>query len=262
MSYLDLPDAFVVDADPAAQHDAEVAQRAQMELLAILGHDLRNPLNAIVTSVEVLRRVAAEGGLAARSESALAASAESVMARQTVKLTNMVERLLEIGHVLAEPVGLNPSEFALRALLESVVATRRSIAAGRGQTLGTDFPAEIYVRADPVCVEHMLADLLDRAIELAQPNGHLQISLTRLDADARLRVGDDGPGLPPERAARLFDPVQDSVCANSRVFEHRLMLVRQRALQYGGWVAVQSSARGTTFELSLPALPQPSNGFL
>ena len=235
-----------------ARHDAQAANRAKDELLSMLGHELRNPLNAIVTSVEVLRR--------APPESTTAESARAVIARQARKLASMVDDLLDIGHVMADEVTLQLRPLDLMPLVDACVAEARARAGERRQRLTHEALCSVWVRADPRRITQLLLNLLDNAIKHSPTGSTIHAELIQSDGTAVLRVHGSGPGIAPALLTRAFEPLVQGERAPERPaggLGIGLTLVKRLVELHGGSVEARSSGEGSVLELRLPAIDLP-----
>ena len=241
-----------VEREQLARRDAEAANRAKDELLAMLGHELRNPLNAIVTSVEVLRR--AEAG------SDLAASARAVVARQTQRLAAMVDGLLDVGQLMAGEVTLQTSTVELAELVRAAVAAAQATAGARGQHLLVGELARVWICAEPRRIGQVLTQLLDNAVKYTPEDGAIRVDLREHGGSAVLRIADTGPGVAPELLARIFEPFvqgERGLARSAGGLGIGLTLVRRLVELHGGTIRAETSADGTTFEVRLPAIAPP-----
>ena len=230
--------------------EAEAANRAKDELLAMLGHELRNPLNAIVTAVEVLHR--AEPG------SDLATSARAVIARQTRKLAAMVDELLDVGQVMADEVSLSLRPLDLAELVRSAVVGAQASAAERQQQLVAGELAALQVQGDARRLGQVLGHLLDNAMKHTPAGGAIRVELLHDGGDALLRVQDSGPGIEPDLLVRMFEPFvqgERSLDRPAGGLGIGLALVKRLVELHGGSVRAGTSAQGSQFEVQLPALP-------
>ncbi|WP_448170268.1 sensor histidine kinase [Rhizobacter fulvus] len=232
-----------------APRELETARRAGVQLLSMLGHELRNPLNALVTSAEVLR--------SAPPGSAVAESARAVIARQTRKLSDMVDRVLEIGHVMTDDVALSIEPTELRAALQAAMSAATPQADASGHALALDAPAPIRVNADPVRVVQVMSQLLGNALRHTPAGTAVVVSLRRDDGDAVISVRDTGPGIDAAVLPHVFDPFAPS----RRVVDRTggglgvgLALARRLVELQDGSITVASSPGRTVFEWRMPAL--------
>ncbi len=228
-----------------ARQDAQAASRARDAWLSMLGHDLRNPLNALVTSAEVLR--------AAPPDGAIAESARAVVTRQTHKLVALIDGLLEAGRVLSQDIALELQPVELRDAVRAGIASARAQAAERGSHLELRADAAVWVRADPARVAQVMAQLLANALRHTPAGGTVTVELREAAGSAVVTVRDTGPGIDADLLPRIFEPfVKRGVDRGSGGVGVGLALVRRLVELQGGTVAARSSPGGSTFEWRLP----------
>ncbi len=246
----------------ASEHEArtmaERQNRAKDEFLAMLGHELRNPLAAIVNATQVLRI----GGGGPSAGGGAAAKASTIIARQSGHLTRIVDDLLDVGRVHSGKILLTRRPLRLDLL---VAAHADGVSAGRGA--GHRFEvqvAPVWVDADPTRIEQVVANLVDNAIKYTPVGGRIALSVG-LSADGQeavLAVADSGMGI----AADLMPNVFELFVQGERALDRAqggmgvgLALVRQLAVMHGGRVSVQSAGagQGSRFEVRLPAIAAP-----
>jgi signal transduction histidine kinase len=240
--------------------EAESASRAKDEFLAMLGHELRNPMNAIVTSVEVLGHIGVDAPAAS--------SARAVIARQTRKLARMTEELLDVGRLLADDAELLCQPLQLAQLVQRRVDAARDASAAKRQSLHASL-AEVWVHADAQRIAQIVDRLLDNAIKYSPIGASIDFTL-EVDparrALAMLRVADTGPGIAPELLPRIFEPFSQG----PRGLDRRegglgigLTVVRRVVELHGGCIGVrnrradEASPDGAVFELCLPVIEAP-----
>lgn len=234
-----------------ARIQAEAANRAKDEFLAMLGHELRNPLSAISAAIEVLNRVSAD------SEAAL--NARNIAARQTRHLAHMMDDLLDVGRVVSGKVLLTRRPLDLAALARRAVSTLEVTGEGRAHTLRLALE-EVWIDADATRIEQVLANLLTNATKYTPAGSTVTVSVRREGEQAVLSVADDGPGIPPALLPRIFDLfVQGERTPDRRAggLGLGLTLARRLVELHGGTVRADSSERGTLFEVRIPAIAPP-----
>jgi signal transduction histidine kinase/ActR/RegA family two-component response regulator len=240
---------------------AETAKNAMSRFVAIVSHEIRTPLNALLNNLTLL----ADSGLGAPQQASLD------MARQSGDaLMALVNDILEMSRMEAGQLALRPSVFALRSVIESVLAMFATQAAERRlalrQTVAADVPPEIF--QDPGRLRQVLINLVSNAVKFAAP-GEVRVLAEMQDhagaAWLRLAVRDRGPIIAPEGRARLFEPF-------SRLGESSvvmpigtglgLAICRHIAGLMGGQIAcsvwmVGEYEAGNEFWISLPLKPMP-----
>ena len=242
-----------------AREEAEASNRAKDEFLAMLGHELRNPLDVIGTAVRVLD---SQTGEPAR-DAGTSRRARGVLARQVLQLGRLVDDLLDVGRVTTGKIRL------VRVPVNLADAVERCVA-GLAPEGGT--PAHrITVRAEPVWVEadqarveQIVMNLLSNAVKYTAPGGAIEIAVTGDGRTARLSVRDTGVGMTPYMLQRVFD----LFFQGERTLERAegglgigLTLVRRLAEMHGGRVEAESPGpgRGTTVTVELAQVAAPAD---
>jgi signal transduction histidine kinase len=172
-------------------------ERVRRDFVANVSHELRTPVSVILSNAETLADGAIEDR--ARRDAFLQA-----IVRNADRLSRLITDLLDLARIEAGryPIELEP--IPLAEVVDDVVATLRTRAEERGQTLTTEIP-DVEVVADERALEHVLGNLLDNALKYTPPGGHVVVR-ARQDGDlARIEVADDGPGVPEEHRDRLFE---------------------------------------------------------
>ena len=233
---------------------AEQESQAKDEFMAMLAHELRNPLSAISSAIQVLE---ASNG----QDSNPALRARSIIARQVQHLARLVDDLLEVGRVVTGKIVLDrrPIDFAdLVHRAVSVCAERR-----------TDQQLEIktqsvWIEGDIVRMEQIVNNIVGNAVKYTPAGGSIRVRLTVEGADAVLRIEDTGYGIAPELLPRVFD----LFVQGERTLERAqgglgigLTLVRRLVALHGGSVAAFSEGpgRGSVFTVRLPKIACPQS---
>ncbi|MFL6709872.1 MAG: ATP-binding protein [Massilia sp.] len=243
----------------ASEHEArtmaERQNRAKDEFLAMLGHELRNPLAAIVNAAYVLG--------AKDMAPATAARAGEIIVRQSGHLTRLVDDLLDVGRVHSGKILLARQPLRLDEMVAAYAASVAS-ARGAGHHIETQL-APAWIDADPTRIEQIIANLVDNAIKYTPVGGRIALSVdvSPDGQDAVLAVLDTGMGIGPELMPNVFELFVQGERALDRAqggMGVGLALVRQLAVMHGGRVAVQSAGpgQGSRFELRLPLVPAPA----
>jgi signal transduction histidine kinase/CheY-like chemotaxis protein len=231
----------------------EEADRAKDEFIAMLSHELRNPLAAIAASAEVLKGAPSEGEAARQ--------ARGVIERQTNQMAHMLEDLLDVSRVALGKIALKMRPVNLAALAFEVVETMQD--AGRlGQhhlALGIH---PVWIEGDPERMKQVLTNLLDNAIKYTPPGKRIELSVHRAAELAWLTVRDEGAGIEAQDLERIFGPLVQGPQQPDRKrggLGLGLAIVKRLIELHGGTVAAQSegAGRGATFVVRLPAIPAP-----
>jgi PAS domain S-box-containing protein len=237
--------------EQAALAEAQAGNRARDEFLALLGHELRNPLGAMANAAQVLGLVGVPADRVDR--------ARQILARQVHHLTRLVEDLLDVGRVTAGKLVLD------RRPLELGDAVQRCLSAlaAAGKTERHELVVEIepvWLDADEVRVEQIIANLLENAVKYTPARGRIRVSVRGVEGDAVLRVQDEGMGMSPDLVARVFDLFvqgEHTLERDSGGLGIGLTLVRRLVELHGGTIeaASEGPGQGSTFTVRLPAQP-------
>ena len=229
------------------------ADRAKDEFLAVLGHELRNPLASLTTAAHVLR-LAAPGD-------PRAVQARGVIERQTKQMARLVEDLLDISRITMGKAVLEREALDLGGLARGVVQNFRQ--AGRPGAAEISLHAEhAWVEGDRARLEQVLANLLDNALKFSPPGAPVRVSVRTDGADAVLTVADLGVGLERDAIGRIFDLFVQGEQGPDRSkggLGIGLALVKRVVELHGGDVAAASEGigRGAVFSVRLPAVARP-----
>jgi len=228
------------------------ADRRKDEFLAMLAHELRNPLAPISNAVEIMRLRGPE-----HSELDWA---RDVIARQVQHLVRLVDDLLDVSRITRGKIRLKLEPIDLAAVVSNAVETSRPLIEGRRHRFVADMPTEaIWVKADPARLAQVLANLLNNAAKYTEEGGSIRISVARDGGQAVVRVRDSGVGIPPEMLAGIFDlftQVDRTLDRSQGGLGIGLTLVQRLVQMHGGSVEAQSDGpgQGSEFVVRLPML--------
>ena len=246
----------------AARAKAEAASEAKDQFLAMLGHELRNPLGAISSAVSVLGQSSATSEHDRR--------AREVIAHQTEHLSRLVADLLDVTRGALGKIELVRTPIDMAAAVRRCPATLESTEQLGQHAVSVD-AEPIWVEADGVRIEQIVMNLMSNALKFTPRGGAITVTVRRERDEAVLRVADDGPGI----SAELLPVVFDLFVQGERNLDRRagglgvgLSLVRRLVELHGGRVDAASpgQGRGSVFTVRLPALvdaplaPGPSVG--
>jgi two-component system CheB/CheR fusion protein len=237
------------------EEELREANRRREEFLAVLSHELRNPLGPIRNAVQVLER-AAPGSAESRR-------AVEILKRQSDHLARLVDDLLDANRIARGGIALRLEPVDLAGLALRTVEDHRAGFDAAGVELALELAAApVRLEADPTRLAQVLGNLLDNAAKFTPRGGHVRVALATADGEAVLRVRDDGVGISPADRERLFLPFEQERQALDRSrggLGLGLTLVRGLVALHGGRISVASDGpgRGTEFEVRLPLLPGP-----
>jgi signal transduction histidine kinase/DNA-binding response OmpR family regulator len=230
----------------AARAAAETASRAKDEFLAMLGHELRNPLSPILTAVHLMRMRGGE------------TREQAVIERQVGHLVRLVDDLLDISRITRGKIELRRQDLELAAGVAAGLEMARPLLEQRRQRLELDVPAEgLLVNADPNRLAQVVANLLTNAAKYSDPGTTVHVGGRRDGGWVRLSVRDEGVGLTPEVLERVFDVFfQQPQALDRSKGGLGLAIVRSLVEMHGGRVAAHSEGpgRGSEFIVDWPAV--------
>jgi signal transduction histidine kinase len=237
-----------------ARAGAEAASRGKDEFLAMLGHELRNPLGAISNAVHLLARL---GPPDTRAE-----QARAIIERQAQHLGRLVDDLLDVGRATTGKIVLQREALDLADVARRALAARaRSGQAERHRLALTAEP--VWVHADAVRLEQVVTNLLENAVRYTPPGGAIDVTVERDGEHAVLAVQDTGVGIAADLLPRIFDLFVQGDHTLHRTgggLGIGLTLVRRLVELHAGTVTAASDGpgRGSRFTVRLPAVETPS----
>ena len=253
--------AVVVMVDIDLQKHAEEllrdADRRKDEFLAMLAHELRNPLAPLRQAADIIR-------LAADDQHAVG-EAREVLDRQVRQLTGIISDLVDVSRITEKKIQLRREVVSVRSILNTAVETSRSLLEGMDHRLTLQVPSEpLYVDADPVRMAQVLINLLNNAAKYSDRNGHITVTVERSHSPkdsalghVEVHVRDTGIGISPE----LLPSVFDMFIQGDRTLERSrgglgvgLTVARSIVEMHGGRIEAKSEGKGQGTELcvSLP----------
>jgi signal transduction histidine kinase len=234
------------DAVSAARRTAESANRAKDEFLAMLGHELRNPLAPIVTALELMRM---RGGDSREQD---------IIERQVAHVARLVDDLLDVSRFARGKVRLEKRRTPLVTLVSRAIETASPLFEQHHQYLEVHVPHEgLDVTVDPDRISQAIANLLTNAAKYSGDSSRVTVTAERDGDLVRLRVRDEGVGIAPDMLSRVFDMfVQHRQPADRATggLGLGLTIVKNLVELHGGAVSVRSEGpgRGSEFWIELP----------
>ena len=237
--------------------------RRKDEFLAMLSHELRNPLAPILNAALLLRLHSNRNRLHGIENPVLQQSA-SIIERQVGQLARIVDELLEVSRITTGRIQLHQERIALGVVVEDAVATVRSLIDQRRHELTMSLPTQVIcLHADAARLEQVVVNLLTNAAKYTDPGGHIWLTVQQEGDEAVLRVRDTGVGIAPEILPRIFDlftQAERSLDRSQGGLGIGLALVQRLVEMHGGTVTASSVVgQGSEFVVRLPVVspPQP-----
>jgi PAS domain S-box-containing protein len=233
-----------------AREAAEAASRAKDEFLAMLGHELRNPLSPIMTSLELMRQRAPDSLTRERQ----------VVERQVQHMVRLVDDLLEVSRIARGRVELRRRHVELADVVSAAIEIASPLLEERNHHLERDVPPRgLVVDGDPARLTQVLANILSNAAKYTDPGGRVRISAERAGATTTVRISDTGAGIAPE----LLPVVFDLFVQGGRTIDRSqggiglgLAIVKSLITLHGGTVSASSDGvgKGSEFVVTLPLI--------
>lgn len=236
------------------QKRAEAAQQDMMrrkdEFIAMLGHELRNPLAPIQNANDIL-------GAVAGNDSTLQ-WVHGMVGRHAAHLIRLVDDLLDVGRLLSGKIALQPEPIAVVTLLRQLAESHAPEIKARGQQLHLSLPEEtVVIPGDPVRLTQVFDNLLNNAIRYTPEGGHIWLEAAAKGGQAVVRVRDSGIGIPGDLLPHIFDPFaqgQRDLDRSEGGLGIGLTVARQLAVLHHGDIEARSVGvdRGSEFIVRLP----------
>ena len=221
------------------------------EFLAMLAHELRNPMAPVLTGIEILGRLP-PGDLARRDRQL------QIMNRQMQQLTHLVDDLLDVSRVSRGLIELRREALELDEILTAATEATRPLAQSRRHAVVRDSrPTGVQVSGDRVRLVQVFSNLLNNAAKYTEPGGRIDIETSRADGVVHVRIRDSGAGIPREMLRDIFEMFRQVPGSLDRApggLGIGLTLVRTLVELHGGQVQAQSDGpgHGSEFVVSLP----------
>jgi two-component system CheB/CheR fusion protein len=241
-----------------AEEKTKDAVRRRDEFLAMLSHELRNPLGAIVSASALLKD---DSGALENRRQVL-----EIVDRQAKQMARLLDDLLEASRVTQDKIELRKSVLDLRSVIREAVDAMRGVMVARGLEFRAEIDDEpLFVDGDPARLQQINVNLLSNAAKYTPRGGHVSICAKREDGQATIRVCDDGAGIPKDMLDSAFELFVQSRRTLDRAeggLGVGLTLVRGLVTKHGGSVVAQSEGEGKGSEfivrLPLTAAPAPA----
>ena len=239
---------LLLEREQAARAEAEAANHAKDEFLAMLSHELRNPLAAISNAAQVLQ--------AGEAKHVFAGRAVDIINRQARHLSRLIDDLLDVARVARGRIMLAAERLDWPTWCREV-SPLCVAEAGWRSTGSSSIATPVWVGADPARLTQIVDNLLLNAIKYTPPDGLIEISTLSDGDEAALRVRDSGVGIPPELLPRIFDMFTQGPRSLDRAqggLGVGLTLAHRLAQAHGGRIVAESAgpSRGCTFTVRLP----------
>jgi PAS domain S-box-containing protein len=238
-----------------AEERLREADRRKDEFIAMLGHELRNPLAAIRSATELIKLTSPEDGRLQR--------AHGVLERQSSHMSRLIDGLLEVSRISRGKIHLDRETVDARKIIEGVLQDRKSQFEDHELQLTSDLPPEpVWIWVDHVRLAQVVDNLVGNAIKFTEPPGRITVTVHEEDRCVIIRILDTGVGIRPEMLGRLFKPFQQEsqgIARASGGLGLGLAVAKGLVELHGGSIRAHSggAGAGAEFEVRLPVTSAP-----
>lgn len=234
-------------------HELDAADRRKDEFLAMLAHELRNPLAAVASAASLLNSSAEDREWA-----------REVIARQSSHLAHLIDDLLDVSRITAGKIRLRTDVIDAATILDRARDSVRSLVTARNHDLICRYAAGfLWVEADPTRLEQIVLNLLTNAAKYTPTGGRIELSAGLLDGEVVITMRDNGIGIAPQRIPemfQLFAQGERSIARSEGGLGIGLTIVQKLIEMHGGRIDACSDGpnRGSAFRVFLPAANKPA----
>jgi signal transduction histidine kinase len=231
------------------------ADAKKSEFLAVLSHELRNPLAPLRTGLALL-------GMQ-RGDPAGSAETQQMMERQIAQLARLIDDLLDVSRIDRGKLEMRRERLAIDGVLRTAVDTARPNVDAKGHSLRVTWPPDtLHVDGDPVRLSQVVSNLLNNAAKFTPPGGRLELAARAEEGQVAIRVADNGIGIAPEALGEVFDmfvQLDASHAASTGGLGLGLTLARSIVERHGGRIEARSAGpgAGAEFIVRLPLAAAP-----
>lgn len=240
-------------SEQLARTQAETSNRLKDEFLAVVSHELRSPLNAMLGWVQMLRT--------GRLNETMTAKALETIERNARAQTQLIEDLLDVSRIITGKLRLNVRSLQLAPIIEAAIDTARPAADAKEIRLQPVLdPAAGPISGDSERLQQIVWNLLSNAIKFTPKKGRVHIRLERINSHVEITISDTGIGIKPEFLPYVFERFRQADSSSTRSYSGLglgLAIVRHLLELHGGSVSVDSpgEGQGSTFTVMLPVIP-------
>lgn len=225
---------------------AELLAQAREDVLGVVAHDLRNPLNLILMTTELL--VDEELPVVRRKEML------GIAMRAAKQMNRLIDDLLDHVRLQAGKLSLDFEDVSVESIMKQAEETFGPLAVRRHLRFETAAQDGVLVRADPTRVSQIVGNLVGNAIKFTPEQGSVKLLAKPQESQVVFQITDDGPGIPPDNMSHLFDNFWQARKDDRRGVGLGLAIVKELVEAHGGKIWVDSKVdQGSTFSFSLPA---------
>ena len=238
--------AFLAEENARLFHEAQHATRARDEMLGVVAHDLRNPLNTIVMGASTMLEMLPESPPLLRNHA-------QIVRRAADRMNRLIQDLLDVRRIESGRLAVDPRPVTVALLVDETLEMLRPLAAAASLELATDLAPELpRVRADSGRILQVFSNLVGNAIKFTPAGGRITIGATRLDGEVRFEIADTGPGIPAEQLSHVFGQFWQGLRGDRRGIGLGLAIAKGIVEAHGGRIWVESVVgEGSRFYFTL-----------
>ena len=240
--------AAIVVEHARLYHEAQQATRARDDVLAVVAHDLRNPLNTVTMAVGLMLEQTPVENVQERRQ-------VEIVRRAADRMNRMIQDLLDVKRMDTGRLGIDPKPESPVSLINDTVEMLRPLATGSTITLEADVPESLLpVMADAARIQQVLSNLVGNAVKFTPRNGRVTVCAEAIDGGIRFGVIDTGPGIPPDQVPHIFGQFWQAMPSDRRGIGLGLAIAKGIVEAHGGMIWVESNVGlGSTFYFTLPS---------
>lgn len=249
----DLTESPAVQTQRQRADGLAAANRSKEEFMALLSHELRNPLSPIVNALNILRQM--------KTNDPIIEQAANIIDRQVGQMVRLVDDLLDISRITKGKLRLTRERVELRGIINHAAESARPLMDARKHDFSVSLPTEqIWVDADPARMEQVVVNLLNNAAKYTDAGGLIRMSVHQEGTEAVIRVRDNGVGIAPESLTHIFElftQVDGSLGRSYGGLGIGLALASNLVALHDGRLQASSAGpgKGCEFTIKLPAIP-------
>jgi signal transduction histidine kinase len=228
-------------------HEAQQATRARDDVLAVVAHDLRNPLNTVTMAVSLMLETTPVERVQERRQ-------VEIVRRAADRMNRMIQDLLDVKKMESGRLTIDVKPEPPSALINDTIDMLRPLAAGSMIRLDTNIDEDLpLVHADAARVQQVLSNLVGNALKFTPRNGRITVCAERIDGEVRVGVIDTGPGIPAEQLPHIFGRFWQAQTSDRRGIGLGLAIAKGIVEAHNGRIWVESHVGlGSTFYFTLP----------
>jgi len=240
--------AAIVVEHARLYHEAQQATRARDDVLAVVAHDLRNPLNTVTMAVGLMLETTPIERVQERRQI-------EIVRRAADRMNRMIQDLLDVKRIESDRLGIDPRPESAASLVNDTVEMLRPLANGGTILLEANVAENLPpVVADAARIQQVLSNLVGNAVKFTPRDGRVTVCAEPIDGGVRFGVIDTGPGIPPDQVPHIFGRFWQAMPSDRRGIGLGLAIAKGIVEAHGGMIWVESNVGlGSTFYFTLPS---------